>query len=343
FTGQPVVTVLTCAMLVASAIFSFRKNNYLFFTSLYTIVFLFSTFFIVNEYWGQYRFIIPCIPFAVLSLLTLFYFVLDMKQLAGIRWMFPVMICILFILSIKTLIPDIESARKIKNRYSGLTSDWEHYCRISEWAYSNLPKDALVACRKPSISFIYGHGKRFYGIMNVPSMSADSCLNNWQHNHLNYYLIQATSISNNPVSRDLYFAFKNSLVGYGFDNRELGTHDIKFYIMNFPDSIRARTLTELNRSGIEATSDYKVLKTILNEPGSKISIVYPDSLVLMLEKSKVTHILTANLQGYQTVERFMSYLEFKYPEIKTPVMQIGDNNDSPAFIYQLNYGVCKVK
>ena len=333
---HPVLTVLTYLMLLSSLIIAFRKNKYLFFTGVYTLAFLVSTFFIVQTYWGQSRLIIPYIPLILLMILSLFYFVLQLKQLSSFHWIMPALVIVLFILAIKGTIPNVVDARKVTNRYNGLTPDWKNYCRISEWAGDHLPEDAIIACRKPSISFIYSHGKRFYGIMHIPSCPGDSILLNWKQKHLNYYLISASSIGNNPVSKELYNDFKRSIVGFGVENNG-DTHMMKFYIMDFPDSIRTRTLDELYRSKIPVISDPGSLKLLLDQPGSGISIICPDSLIRMLLKAKVTHVLMAHLANYLTVERFMSYIEFRYPEIGTKIMQVGSNDEEAASIYKLNY------
>jgi hypothetical protein len=337
FSVYPAVTFLTYLILFASVILAFKKNSYLFFTGIYTLVFLVFTFLMVNTYWGQNRFIIPYIPMVFLVILSLFYYVFSLKQLSVFKGILPVIVVILFILAINTSVQVAAATRQVKNKYSGLTPDWENYCKISEWASANLPMDALVACRKPSISFIYSNGRSFFGITRVPAYSVDSCLINWQQKHLHYYLIPASSIRNNHVSKELFFAFKRSVIGYGVNNDELGTHNVKFYLMDFPDSIRTRTLNELDRLKIDAFSDFETLRGILNEPGSKISIIYPDSLIQMLAKAKVTHVLTANLRSYKTVERFMGYIEFKDPGIWTKIMQIGNDDNEPAYIYKLNY------
>ena len=339
FAHFPVVTVITYILLSGSVIIAFRKNNYLFFTGIYVLVFLVITFLIVNTYWGQDRFIIPYISLILLVLLAFFYFILELKPFTSFKALFPVFVSVLFLMTLYSAVEPIIAARQITNRYSNLTPDWKNYCRISEWASQNLPDEALVACRKPSISFIYGRGRHFYGIMNVPSYPGDSILLNWQKKQLHYSLITASSLKNGPVSKDLYYTFKKNVVGYGIDN-ELGVHNIKFYIMNFPDSVKSPTFAELNKSKIEVTSDFEDLKLMLNNPALKISIIYPDSLVKMLYKAKVTHVLTANLRNYATVERMMSYIEFKYPDIKSKIMQVGSDESDAAYIYKLNYDQC---
>jgi hypothetical protein len=63
-------------------------------------------------------------------------------------------------------------------------------------------------------------------------------------------------------------------------------------------------------------------------------------------KSKVTHVLTDNLrinperrnsQVMGTLEQFMYFLDLKYPAFRQKVIQIGDDRDEPAIIYELNY------
>ena len=41
--------------------------------------------------------------------------------------------------------------------------------------------------------------------------------------------------------------------------------------------------------------------------------------------------------AFNTVERYLGFIEFKYPDIKTKLIQIGDDSDEPASIYRLNY------
>ena len=38
-----------------------------------------------------------------------------------------------------------------------------------------------------------------------------------------------------------------------------------------------------------------------------------------------------------TLEQFMYFLDLKYPALRQKVIQIGDDLDEPAIIYELNY------
>ena len=345
FVYHPLVTILTYLMLVATGIVTIRKNRYLFFTAIYVLVFLFSTFLIAHTVWGQSRFIIPYVSLILLVVLELFYFILSYKKISVLQWILPVIIVLLFISAMGATIPRVAAARKVTDKYYGLNPDWMNYCRVSEWASVNLPKDALVACRKPSISFIYGNGRNFYGITKVVSYPGDSILMNWQKNRKQYYLISTSAINSTHLSKRLYTTFTRNIVGCGVIYKGMAYY-VKYYIMDFADSIKTKTLDELSKVNINVISDYDSLKIIMNDPGSKFAVVYPDSLLMILFKAKVTHVLTASLRANpdrktnqisNTVERFMSFIEFKYPRIRTKIIQIGEDNDEPASIYKLNY------
>ena len=121
---------------------------------------------------------------------------------------------------------------------------------------------------------------------------------------------------------------------------------IPFYLMRFPDSLEEKTLAEMKSSKVSYTADINILKTWLNNPKVKISIIYPDSILNFLRKANVTHVITANLRadaaeknGYtnNTVERFMNYIGYKYPDIMTKIIQMGSDDNEPAALYQINY------
>ena len=345
FVSYPFVTLLSCLMLIASVIVAFRKNDGLFFTGIYIIIFLSITFLIAHPFWRQIRFIIPYFLLILMMFLYFLYYVLNLKPFKSLQFIFPVVVLLLVYLTLKATIPQIREVRQVVNKYSGMTPDWRNYCKISEWTSGNLPSDAVIACRKPAISFIYSKGKPFYGIMRMPFYSADSLLLNWQNNHLPYYLIPTWATRKTMVSKELLNEFKTCLVGFGINNAG-GTFETKFFIMDFPDSTKGKTLAELQKFQIECTGNLDSLKKYINNPAYQISIIYPDSLLGLLMKAKATHVITANLRAIpeqkdgrtiNTVERYLGFIEFKYPDIKTKLIQIGDDTDEPASIYRLNY------
>jgi hypothetical protein len=344
-TSYPLLAILTWLLIISSTIMSFKKNKYLFFTGVYTVIFIFITFLITQTVWKQSRLIIPYVPLILLMLLSLFYDLLSINRWKRVQWLFPVFVLILFGLSFNSIALEIRKTRQIDSKYYGLTPDWENYCKVSEWASENLPKNVFVACRKPSISFIYSNGKRFFGINRINDSPSDSLLKAETVKTLHYYFILPSSIDNNPVSTNLYYIFKKGMLGYGLIN-ENNVLSIPFYLMRFPDSLEEKTLAEMKSSKVSYTADINILKTWLNNPKVKISIIYPDSLLNFLRKANVTHVITANLRadaaeknGYtnNTVERFMNYIGYKYPDIMTKIIQMGSDDNEPAALYQINY------
>jgi hypothetical protein len=77
-----------------------------------------------------------------------------------------------------------------------------------------------------------------------------------------------------------------------------------------------------------------------------MKLYYPDSLLIQLQNAGVTHILTANLRRnsnrkdgmiINTVERYMAFIQEKYPQIYTKISQVGTDENEPASILKIEY------
>lgn len=345
FTFYPVLTALTYLMLFGSIILVFKKNKYLLFTGIYVTVFIAVTFLILQTIWGQIRMIIPYFPMILLMFLALFYFLSGLNSLHIIRVLLPVLVVVLFGLTFRTTISKVKEVQKISNRFYGLTPDWENYCKISEWAAGNLARDAIVACRKPSVSFIYGNGKRFFGIYQIKSFTSEEFLSFLNKSKTHPYFISSVSLNKKPIPIELYKRLSGGILAYGIKGY-VYVQNIGFYVMEFPDSVKNETLTELNRLDIHLNDNIDSLKAVLNRPNAGYTIIYPDTLLNILMKARVTHVLTASLRLYSgqksdqiisTVERFIDLIAHKYPKIITKIIQVGADDNEPAEIYRLNY------
>jgi hypothetical protein len=342
----PSLTVLTYLVLVGSVVLAFKKNKYLFFTGIYVLIFLVNTFLILQTAWGQSRLIIPYVPLIMLMLFAFFYRLFSFKRLRVFSGILFVLMLILFGVTLNATIVNVLQAQQIKDRYWGLTPDWENYCKASEWASKNLSKGAIIACRKPTISFIYGNGRRFYGITEVKTFPGNSLLQKWQEKGSHLYYVSSSSLKQ-IFPPELYKILINSIVALGrkVDVRTQTEHPV-FCILNFTDSVRNRISGDLEKMNIKPTHNIDSLKVYLNNPKETIDIIYPDTLLNILIQAKVTYVLEANLrrsatkkQGVlvNTVERFMMYMGVKYPQIATRVIQIGADDNEPAQILKLNY------
>jgi prepilin signal peptidase PulO-like enzyme (type II secretory pathway) len=345
FTFYPFAAISTYAMLIASIVLGFKKNNYLFFTGIYVFIFIVITFLILQTNLAQIRLIIPYFPLLLLMLLAFFYRLSSLKVLKILQVLIPVLILVLFSLTIRTTISNVKVVQKITNRYWGLTPDWENYCKISEWASRNLPQDAVVACRKPSVSFIYGNGKRFFGITTVKSFRVESLLSEWSKNKWHPYLISTASLNQKPISENMYELLSKGMIAFGIKG-DLFVKNIQFLVIHVHDSINEKTLEDLKSLDTHLIDNIFSLKSFLKKSNSDFTIIYPDTLLNILMKEKVTHVLEAHLRFYSdrktsetitTVEGFMDLVSYKYPMLMTKIIQMGEDDNEPAEIYKLDY------
>jgi len=341
-TGLTIITVLMFSGLLPMV---FRRNLYLFFTMIYTAVSMVGIFMITQVIWIQDRYIISYFPLALLLLVSFFYYMLCLKNLTMFRFILPILSVFLLISTLRVSARDIQVVRQVRDQYSGLSPDWENYCRISEWTCNNLPAGSVVACRKPSISFIYSRGRNFFGIMKIPAISEDSLMQARFQKKQHFSFISNSSISSHPIPRELFNTFKQGIVGYGL-LRKPATVAVPCYIMRFPDSSFQQIVQKMRNSNVEVTDNLEVVKSWYTESQYKITFVFTDTLVELLRKSKVTHVLTASLRAdgttkngntNNTVELYMEYIRYKYPNFMTKICQMGANDNEPAFLYKINY------
>jgi len=121
--------------------------------------------------------------------------------------------------------------------------------------------------------------------------------------------------------------------------------DTVFFADKINDNIRQDFYNEIKLAGLNDISSASELKMLLNE-GKIVKLYYPDSLLYQLQNAGVTYILTANLRRntarkdgmiINTVERYMAFIQEKYPQIFSKISQIGDDNNEPATIFKIEY------
>lgn len=340
----PWLNVLTWVVLFGGVILYFRKNRYLLYLALHAVVFLAVSFIILQTNWEQTRIILPFVLYLMTGLLATFYYILSIKPLTRFQWIFPLGILVIMGLNLSATSVVFREARKVDGIYYGLTPDWENYAKMSKWASDNLPDTAVVACRKPSISFIYGNKARFFGIMALPNYSVGRLMEEWKTKKIPYILVESEDLNGKNFTQGTVRAFKNGLIA------EVNKEGSKRFLLNLPDSTRERSLAELQalKIGYSANAD-SCAAAFTHENG--YYAVYPDSLVDILRKAHVTHVLTANLrtrsdrktkETINTIERFSSIIANKYPQFFTKIAQQGNDDNEPAAIFRVDYSKCVV-
>lgn len=334
----PLLTCITYLAASISLFLSFRHNKYIFFSTLAAGSFLMVTFFSLQTIWDQERLIIPAVPLLLLSILYLVYYVSNLQNTKA-RYLKPLFYIVIVLLTIPSLlltVKKIEEARQLKNEFSGLTPDWINYLRVSQWSAENLPKESLVACRKPDISSIYAKGKKFYGITNVPSNNANLFIEKWKSNPSYYVALSVKTFDNKPFLAE-------------FNNLLMQNQQAVLYINNSPYFVFRRFDSyqqHANNMQITETNCLAQIDSIAQQGSLSISVFYPDSLLYKLKQADVTHVITASLRsnpyvknGYtiNTVERYLNIIQTKYPTIFKLIITSGSNDNEPASIYEIDW------
>ena len=332
----PAITVIVYLLGLTGLFFSYRQNRFLFFSGVVAGAFLIVTFIVLHAHWNQFRLIVPAYPLMILLLFSGLYYVMSIPKLRWLQFLLFAPAVIIFFTMLADTSDAAAKAGKLKNEYSGLTPDWFNYAKASEWAAENLPKDAYVACRKPSISTIYGKGKKFYGIYSVRSGNFDAFYERWKADSTGFSIVPLEGMNEQMYNATLGSVEARLLLG-----------EKSFFAVK--DRERLQELSDYfeNYTIINSPRD---LEHIANEAGIQKAVYYPDSLLAPLRERNVTHILTANLrlnpnikdgQIINTVERIAYFVQEKYPAIFNILVQIGNPNDEPAEIFQINWDEVK--
>ncbi len=217
-THSTFLTILVYVLFFVSLSFSFKRNKYLFFVGLYLLFICGATFVSLQTRWDQSRLIIPFLPLILVFLISGLYYLRKKKNFGIIGFILPVLFIIMFFTNLNY------TSKKVKqnndylmnalsgNDLYGLTPDWVNYVKMSKWAGENVPESVEIACRKPSVSFIYAE-RKFEGIYRIPSKDPDTLIANLKQKNIHYvimgslrkYPTQKTEYTINTVQRYLYY------------------------------------------------------------------------------------------------------------------------------------------
>jgi hypothetical protein len=212
------LTLIIYALFFVAIYYAFKKNKYLLFTGIYLMFLIGITFVIVQTRWDQDRLILVYFPLILLFLFSGIYYLGKQKSTKFIQVLLPLFFIVTFFTNLNV------TSRKVKendkylmeslsgNQFYGMTPDWINYIKMSQWAAKNVPEDVMIACRKPSISFIYAK-RQFYGIYRYSTEDPDELLQRLKDNNVKYVIMaslrkypkQKTEYTINTVQRYLYF------------------------------------------------------------------------------------------------------------------------------------------
>jgi hypothetical protein len=338
------VTGIVVVLFVTALYYAFKKSRIMLFIAVYLLAAISATFFALQQSWDQMRMIVIYIPMLLLLIAWGIQQLSERKGFAFLAIILPFFLVFVFFRTFGNSVEKMKVNKKILaknlsgNLYYGFTPDWQNYLMMSKWVGENIPDTVVVASRKPSMSYIYSNGRDFYGIYRFPSNEPGELVNGLKSRIGEMLVIPNTEFDKNfPAA--VKISFKRAAVAYVAEGSTIyGLYDMK---------------EPIGPALKKASADFNVpsfsTDSILNRV--KVSnqhcfAVSPDSLINALKKKDVSYIIVASLRAnpnmntgniINNIQRYLYFVEQKYPGILTMIHQVGDNNGEPAWLYKLNY------
>jgi hypothetical protein len=339
-----IVTIIIVILFLIALYFAFRRSKVMLFIAIYLAGSISATFIALHQSWDQMRMVIIYFPLLLLLLAWgIQQFSINKKfTFAGIALL--VFLVVIFFKTFDQTADKIKVNKKILsknikgNQYYGFTPDWQNYLRMSEWVGKNIPAGELVAARKPSISYIYSKGREFYGIYRFPTEPTEEFIGTLRK-RTGELMVFPNRVINAQWPVNLQLAIKRANVACVAEGSEIyGVYEFKGTTGNEV----VQTLYQLN---VHPFSTDSLLNRIRISRQSCFA-VSPDSLINTLHKNEVEYVIVASLRAnpnmntgniINNIQRYLYFVEQKYPGILELVHQIGKDAEEPAWLYQINY------
>jgi len=324
--------------------FAFRKSKIMLFISVYLAGSIAASFIALHQSWDQMRMMVIFIPMLLLLI------VWGIQQLStNKRYTYAGIVLLIFLVVIffKTFDQTSDKikvnrkvlARNIKgNLYYGFTPDWQNYLKMSEWVGKNIPEDKVVASRKPSMSYIYSKGREFYGMFRVPTEAPKELITELEKRTGNLLVFPNTAV-NTGWPTNLQWAIKKANVAYVAEGSEI------YGVYQFRGPQGNETVQSLFQQKVIPYSTDSLLNRVSHSTQPCFA-VSADSLIHTLRVNKVEYVIVASLRAnpnvntgniINNIQRYLYFVELKYPGILKLVHQIGTDADEPAWLYEINY------
>jgi hypothetical protein len=186
-TPDLLMTIIVAVAIIFGLIRIIRnKEKPLLAMALYAVVVTLATFIALHTSWGQTRYIMIFVPFFLIIIFYGAYDLLKVYRTPLLRMVYILLVSGLLVLNVvatldaaSTNFPTLQKNLR-GDTFAGYPEEWANYLRLSQWCADSLDANAIIACRKPSVSFIYARGRNFRGIYNVPSNDPDTLITQLQ-------------------------------------------------------------------------------------------------------------------------------------------------------------------
>jgi hypothetical protein len=348
------LTYLIFALALIALIYTFKRNKYLFFSTLYTGAIAVTTFVAVQAHWDQPRLAIVFYPLLLLTLFAGIYGLLKTKGGKNLQFILPVFIIIIFFASFKSMLTTTNQRSKTLqanlsgNLYYGMTPDWVNYIEMSKYAAKNTPANELTASRKPEISFVYA-GKKFYGIYNIPSIELDTFLLSLKvpasQRVVGLDLVKITESPNAQKAHNMLINYTKAFINANLLDENRTAKDSKVigvYIL--PTTVADSLMPLVEATGATFVNDIPGVLNQIKRENWSFAIQDPDAMLKTLKDNNVHYAILASLRKnpqyntgeiISTIHRYLYFLQLKYPKVVSQIHSIGDSE--PATLIKFNY------
>jgi hypothetical protein len=340
------VTILIVVLFLIALYFAFRRSKIMLFIAIYLGGSISATFIALNQSWDQMRMVIIYVPMLLLLLTWGIQQLSSQKGLSSLAIILPFLLVFIFFKTFGQTMDKVKINQKVLsknmtgNLYYGFTPDWQNFLRMSEWVGKNIPENELVASRKPSMSYIYSKGREFYGMYRFPTEAPEEFLGKLRRRTGELMVFPNKDIRRDWPA-DLQWAIKRSNVACVAEGSDV------YGVYEFKGQAGNETVQALNEYQVHPFSADSLLNRI-RRSGKSCFAVSPDSLLNTLHRNEVNYVIVANLRAnpnmktdniINNIQRYLFFVEQKYPGILKLVHQVGADADEPAWLYQIDYKI----
>lgn len=200
-------SVVFVALLLWACYRSFKKNKFVFFTSIYVGIMCIGTFLALQPPVAQGRIIFIYAPLLLLLLLFALHDLLSYfnKYTTAVSIsVLGIFLLVLFLTNLQKTFAKVQEHQSILienlggDIYFGYTTDWINYLQMGKWVKENIPDHVNVAARKPNSLSIYSEGRPYVGIYSFPThLNADQLLMKFKKDGIQYLVV--ASLRANPA------------------------------------------------------------------------------------------------------------------------------------------------
>jgi 4-amino-4-deoxy-L-arabinose transferase-like glycosyltransferase len=208
--SAPLTIIIILILIIGIILIIKSKNKILQLLMFYGASIITASFIVLQKIWSQHRIILIEVPIMLIIIFFVFYKLFNRKSASGFQFLYFIMIIILFISGlilttqkIKTNIPIIYNNIK-GDKYYGYSPDWANYLLMSDWCTKNLKKTDKIACRKPSVSFIFTGNENFFGVFEVKTTNPDSALAYFKDNKITHLLLSSLRLNPGKPTLNIY-------------------------------------------------------------------------------------------------------------------------------------------